>query len=112
MIQQLRIYEIFEKNKAFFKSTVVARTTDRAAANYRNGRVTGVELVAQRVTSDMAYRVEVERFEAELGGSGQTSAFALRATLHKAQVDWHWDIAVNDQPAEQHSMDHGVQAHD
>jgi ketosteroid isomerase-like protein len=71
----------------------VIATTDRAAANYRNGRVTGIEHVAQRVTSDMAYVVEVERYEAELGGSGHPAAFALRVTTVFVRDGDDWRIA-------------------
>jgi SAM-dependent methyltransferase len=43
---------------------------------------------------------------------GDVLGFAIRATLHKARVDWHWEMSINDQPAERHSMDFGVQAQD
>ncbi|HEX4746366.1 MAG TPA: nuclear transport factor 2 family protein [Gaiellaceae bacterium] len=58
----------------------VAETMERAAANYRDGGATGFETLAMYVTPDLAYLVEVERFEAKIGGSEETASGALRVT--------------------------------
>jgi len=58
----------------------VAETMDRAASNYREGGATGFETLASYVTSDLAYLVEVERFEAKVGGEDEIVSGALRVT--------------------------------
>jgi len=87
--------------------TEVAETMDRAAANYRDGRATGFESVASYVTPDLAHMVEVERFEAKIGGSDEMASGALRATtiLHRESGSWkiahrHADPITTRRPAE------------
>jgi hypothetical protein len=46
----------------------VEETLDRAASNYRDGEVTGVELVATYASGDLAYVAEVERGKAKVAG--------------------------------------------
>jgi hypothetical protein len=46
----------------------VPETMDRAAANYADGRATGFERLAEYVTRNLAYIVEIERFTARVGG--------------------------------------------
>ncbi|WP_084299179.1 DUF4440 domain-containing protein [Bradyrhizobium sp. WSM1743] len=58
----------------------VEETIARAASNYRDGDVTGVELVAKYVSDGLACVVEVERGHAKVGGSDQTATVALRVT--------------------------------
>jgi hypothetical protein len=41
---------------------------DRAAANYRDGEMTGFESLAGLVTTELAYIVEVEHIRAKIGG--------------------------------------------
>jgi ketosteroid isomerase-like protein len=52
----------------------------RAAANYRDGRAIGFENFATYVTADLAYTLEIERFEAKVGGSDGVTPVALRVT--------------------------------
>jgi hypothetical protein len=40
---------------------------ERAASNYRDGRTTGFDTLGTCVTPELAYLVEVERFEAKVG---------------------------------------------
>jgi hypothetical protein len=47
---------------------LVEETLDRAASNYRDGEVTGVELVATNASGDLAYVAEVERGKAKVAG--------------------------------------------
>jgi ketosteroid isomerase-like protein len=58
----------------------VEETMERAASNYREGRATGFETFASYVTPDLAYLVEVERFEAKVGGDQETASGGLRVT--------------------------------
>jgi ketosteroid isomerase-like protein len=60
--------------------TQVAETVERAATNYRDGEVIGFENVTTRVTADLAYIVEVERYRAKIGGSEEITPVSLRTT--------------------------------
>ena len=58
----------------------VEPTMERAASNYRGGRATGFETITTYITPELAYVVEVERFEAKVGGGEETARGALRVT--------------------------------
>jgi ketosteroid isomerase-like protein len=58
----------------------VEETMERAASNYRDGGATGFETLATYVTPELAYLVEVERFEAKVGGQEEMASGALRVT--------------------------------
>jgi ketosteroid isomerase-like protein len=68
----------------------VEATMERAASNYRDGRATGFETLAMYVTRELAYLVEVERFEARIGGEDEMASGALRVTsvLRREGDDW------------------------
>ena len=51
-----------------------------AASNYRDGEVTGVELIAKYVSDDLACVVEVESYRAKVGGSEEMARASLRVT--------------------------------
>ena len=70
----------------------VAETMERAASNYRDGGATGFETLATYVTPDLAYLVEVERFEAKIGGSQETASGALRVTSIIRPENGGWRI--------------------
>jgi ketosteroid isomerase-like protein len=70
----------------------IAQTTARAAANYREGRATAFETAARCVTPELAYLVEVERFEAKVGGSDEVVTGALRVTSILRPEDGAWKI--------------------
>ena len=70
----------------------VAETMERAASNYRDGRATGFETLATYVTPGLAYLVEVERFEAKIGGSQVAASGALRVTSIIRPEDGGWRI--------------------
>jgi ketosteroid isomerase-like protein len=53
---------------------------ERAASHYREGRTTGFETVSRFVSPDVAYTVEIERFEAKVGGQPESRDIALRVT--------------------------------
>jgi ketosteroid isomerase-like protein len=58
----------------------VNETMERAAALYRDGRAVGFDRLAEHVGDDVAYVVEVERFEAKMGGRDDVSPVSLRCT--------------------------------
>jgi ketosteroid isomerase-like protein len=70
----------------------VAETMERAASNYRDGGATGFETLATYVTPDLAYLVEVERFEAKVGGKEEIASGALRVTSVLRPEDGAWKI--------------------
>jgi len=70
----------------------VETTMDRAASNYSEGRATGFETVAAQVTSELAYLLEVERFEAKVGGQEIAAAGALRVTTLLRPEDGEWRV--------------------
>jgi ketosteroid isomerase-like protein len=84
-----------------------AATMERAASNYRDGEITGFENVAKYVTPELAYIVEVERYQAKVGGSEDLTLIALRVTtIYRPEegtwkvVHRHADPITTPQPAE------------
>ncbi len=57
-----------------------SKTMERAASLYRDGQVIGFDRVAQEVTPDLAYIMEVERYRAKIGGRNEASSVELRVT--------------------------------
>jgi ketosteroid isomerase-like protein len=72
--------------------TDVEQTMDRAAANYRDGGVVGFEEIARCVTPELAYVVEVERYQAKVGGSAEPTPISLRCTTVFRREDDTWKI--------------------
>lgn len=70
----------------------VAETMARAAAHYRDGGATSFERVAEYATPDLAYIVEIERYEARVGGSQDMSPVALRVTTVLRPEDGGWKV--------------------
>jgi ketosteroid isomerase-like protein len=58
----------------------VEETIAGAASHYRDGEVTGVELIAKYPSDDLACIVEVERGRAKVGGGEELVPVALRVT--------------------------------
>jgi ketosteroid isomerase-like protein len=65
---------------------------ERAASNYRDGGARGFETLARYATPDLAYLVEVERFEAKVGGEEKLASGALRVTSVLRPEDGAWKI--------------------
>jgi ketosteroid isomerase-like protein len=70
----------------------VVETMERAASNYREGEATSFENIAKCVTPDLAYLVEVERLRSKVGGRGDVTPLALRATSVFRPEDGLWKI--------------------
>ena len=84
-----------------------AATMERAASRYRDGEIVGFENVAQYVTPELAYIVEVERYKAKVGGGEELAPIALRVTsiFRPEEGTWkvvhrHADPITTAQPAE------------
>jgi ketosteroid isomerase-like protein len=58
----------------------VRLAAEGAARHYQGGRAVGFEPFARFQTRDLAYLVEVERYEAKVGGSEELRFLALRVT--------------------------------
>src|SRR5215217_713807 len=85
----------------------VAKVTEHAASQVRDGQLVSVEIVAKHVTSELAYVVEIERPKAKVGGSKDITPFALRVTMIFRPEDGGWKIVhrhadpiITPQPAE------------
>jgi uncharacterized protein (TIGR02246 family) len=71
--------------------TEVEKATEQAAAPFREGTVR-YEEVSRHVTPELAYLVEIERFQAKVGGSEEVSSGALRVTMIFRREDDGWRI--------------------
>jgi ketosteroid isomerase-like protein len=70
----------------------VAATMERAASNFRDGEITGFETVAKYVTPELAYLVEMERFEAKVGAREDATPVTLRVTSIFRPEDGPWKL--------------------
>jgi ketosteroid isomerase-like protein len=70
----------------------VAATTERAAAQFRDGEIGDYETIEKRVTPELAYVVRVERAEAKVGGREDLAPIALRVTMIFRPEDGEWKI--------------------
>ena len=70
----------------------VARTMERAATYYRDGRAIGFDLVAKEVTHDLAFVAEVERVNSKIGGSPEETLVSLRVTSIFRNEDGEWRL--------------------
>ena len=70
----------------------VAKVTEHAASQVRDGELVSVEIVAKHVTAELAYVVEIEHPEAKIGGSEDITPFALRVTMIFRSEDGGWKI--------------------
>ena len=70
----------------------VEETLEQAAANYRDGGVVGFEEVSKYITPDLAYIVEIEHYQAKVGGSDEVTPVSLRCTTIVRREDDGWRI--------------------
>jgi ketosteroid isomerase-like protein len=72
--------------------TQIEEAGQRAASNYREGRVVEFESFAKVETDEFGYTVEIERFEAKVGGSDEMTPVALRVTCIFRAEDGTWKL--------------------
>jgi ketosteroid isomerase-like protein len=65
---------------------------ERAASQFRDGEVSSIEEVAKYVTPKLAYLVEMERYEAKLGGREDVAPVALRVTSIFRPEEGAWKV--------------------
>lgn len=70
----------------------VEEAMDRAAANYRDGGALGFDEVSRFVGGDLAYTVEVERYEAKVGGGAEVTPVSLRCTTIFRREEDGWKV--------------------
>jgi ketosteroid isomerase-like protein len=69
-----------------------AATMERAASLYRDGEVVGIESLAKKMTAELAYILEIERFRAKMGGNEDVTPVALRVTSIFRPEEGSWRI--------------------
>jgi ketosteroid isomerase-like protein len=72
----------------------VSATLDRAAENYRDGEVVGFENVSTGIGSDLAYTVEVESYQARVGGAEEIAPVAVRVTTIFRREEDVWKVGA------------------
>ena len=70
----------------------VAAASERAASQFRDGEITGFEIIEKQVTPEFAYLVRVERAKAKVGGGEDVAPIALRVTMIFRPEDGTWKI--------------------
>ncbi|HJR95419.1 MAG TPA: nuclear transport factor 2 family protein [Gaiellaceae bacterium] len=70
----------------------VEETMEQAAAQYRDGGALGFELVSKYVTPELSYIVEIERYQARVGGRAEVTPISLRCTTVFRWEDDAWKI--------------------
>jgi ketosteroid isomerase-like protein len=70
----------------------ISDTLDFAVAHFGGGRSVQFENVVKTVTNQLAYLVEIERFEAKLGGAKDWTHIALRVTTIFQREGESWKI--------------------
>ena len=70
----------------------VAKVTDRAVAQFREGEIVGYEIIEKNVTPELAYVVEIEQAKAKIGGREDITPFALRVTMIFRPEGGTWKI--------------------
>jgi ketosteroid isomerase-like protein len=85
----------------------VAKAVEHAASLRSDGTFVGWQIVAQHVTAELAYVVQIERAEAKIGAREDITPFAVRATMifRVEEGEWkvvhrHADPITTPQPAE------------
>jgi ketosteroid isomerase-like protein len=69
-----------------------AETMERASTHYRDGRATGFDRISTIASPDVVCIVEVEHYNAKVGGADEPSDVALRVTSVLRRDDGSWKI--------------------
>jgi ketosteroid isomerase-like protein len=70
----------------------VAATIERAASQFRDGRLVGVEIVEKQVTSEFAYTLWLEHAEGKVGGREDIAPATLRVTMIYRPEEGEWKV--------------------
>jgi ketosteroid isomerase-like protein len=72
--------------------TQVSEALDFASSRFRDGAVTRLEPIAQYEASDLATILEIERWQAKVGGREDVASFVLRVTSTFRREDGTWKL--------------------
>ena len=70
----------------------VAKVSDRAASQIRDGEITSFETVAKYVTAELAYVVWIERQKAKMGARQDVTPVELRVTMIFRPDNGTWKV--------------------
>jgi ketosteroid isomerase-like protein len=70
----------------------VAKVSEHAASQVRDGEFVSAEIIEKNVTPELAYVVEIEQAKAKIGGSEDITPFALRVTMIFRPEEGTWKI--------------------
>jgi ketosteroid isomerase-like protein len=70
----------------------VAEALDYASSRFREGEVASFESIARYEAADLASILEVERWEAKVGGRDEVAPFVLRVTTTFRREDDAWKL--------------------
>jgi ketosteroid isomerase-like protein len=70
----------------------VEQRLERAASNYGGGELTAFDLISKYETPELAYLVEVERYQAKVGAREDFASVALRVTTIFRPEDGAWKV--------------------
>jgi ketosteroid isomerase-like protein len=70
----------------------VGATIERAASQFRDGRLVSVEIVEKYATPEFAYAVWLERAEGKVGGREDIAPSTLRVTMIFRPEDGTWKV--------------------
>ncbi|MDQ3932881.1 MAG: nuclear transport factor 2 family protein [Actinomycetota bacterium] len=70
----------------------VAEALDYASSRFKDGAVTSFERVAEYIGDDLACLLEVERWQAKVGGREDTATFDLRVTSTFRHENGTWKL--------------------
>ena len=70
----------------------VAKVSEHAASQVRDGEFVSAEIIEKKVTPELAYVVEIEQAKAKIGGREDITPFALRVTMIFRPEEGTWKI--------------------
>ncbi|HUR76113.1 MAG TPA: nuclear transport factor 2 family protein [Sporichthya sp.] len=73
-------------------SSRLDRAADNFRSNFQDGEAAGVENIATVVTSDLAYILEIERYQIRARGALGPSPMAIRVTTVFRPEDGEWKV--------------------
>lgn len=71
----------------------VAKPTEHAASQLKDGEIAGFEVIAKHVTPDLAYVVWLEHQQAKVGERQDVTPLTLRVTIIVRPEDGTWKVA-------------------
>ena len=70
----------------------VGATIERAASQFRDGRLVGVEIVEKHATPEVAYTLWLEHAEGKAGGREDIAPVTLRVTMIYRPEEGEWKV--------------------